>query len=175
MKIKTIVTGILLVFVVCSVAYLVVSESRKPEVVAEVSERSAAAENPATDASSATSSTMSDLRHKVIAYYFYGNVRCVTCRTIEAYTEEALKASFSDELTTGRLEWRPLNVMLPENEHFVSDYKLATRSVVIVDVFDGKQRTWTNLTRVWELVRNKPGFVEYIQEETRNYLKEAHD
>ena len=40
----------------------------------------------------------------VIAYYLHGNFRCITCRTIEAYAEEAITKGFADELASGRLE-----------------------------------------------------------------------
>ncbi|MBI4830670.1 MAG: hypothetical protein HY801_03775 [Candidatus Lindowbacteria bacterium] len=179
MKPKTITTAILLLFVAASVIYLVVGELRQEQTTAEVSgqeqvdtQQAQAQQTPADGADAGVSGKPVAADRKVIAYYFFGNVRCVTCKTIEAYTEETLKSTFPEELKTGKLEWRPLNMMLPENEHFVSDYKLMTRSVVLAEVIDGRQTKWNNLTRVWELVRNKPAFVAYIQEETKSYLKD---
>ena len=32
------------------------------------------------------------INRKVVAYYFHGNMRCMTCRTIEAYAKEAIQA-----------------------------------------------------------------------------------
>lgn len=122
-------------------------------------------ENPAT----------SQPRHKVIAYYFYGTVRCSTCRTIEAYAEEAIKNGFQSELQSGALEWRAVNVNIPENEHFIRDYELTTRSVVLADIWDGQQKQWKNLARVWQLVRNRQAFTSYIQEETRKYLAGSYE
>ncbi len=113
--------------------------------------------------------------HKVIAYYFYGTVRCSTCRTIEAYAEDAIKNGFQNELQSGALEWRAVNVNIPENEHFIRDYELTTRSVVLADIWGGQQKQWKNLTRVWQLVRNRQAFTSYIQEETRKYLAGSYE
>ena len=38
-------------------------------------------------------STVAAVEDRVVVYYFHGTSRCVTCRTIEAYTEEAVEAT----------------------------------------------------------------------------------
>ena len=108
---------------------------------------------------------------KLVAYYFHGNMRCRTCRTIEAYAKEAVQTGFAEALSDGRLAFRVVNIEEPANEHFVQDYQLTTRSVVLVQFADGKQEQWKNLARVWELVRDKEAFLKYVQDETRSYLE----
>ena len=107
---------------------------------------------------------------RVIAYYFHITARCLTCRTIEAYAREAVERGFAGELKTGAIEWRPVNVQLPENRHFIQDYRLYTRSVVLVKVKDGREMEWRNLDKVWDLVWNKDAFVKYVQANVRAYL-----
>lgn len=106
----------------------------------------------------------------VIAFYFHGDVRCTTCRTIEAYAEEAVNEGFADQLASGSLEWRVVNVEKPENEHFVEDFQLVTRSVVLVEYRDGKVMRWRILDKVWQLVRSKERFVEYVQSEVGEFI-----
>ncbi len=175
MKIKIIVTGILLLFVGISVGYLVIDESQLVQV-SEEPPAQGAVETPRDAGASGNGSKKPEApEHKVIAYYFHGTARCRTCRRIEAYTEESLRTGFSDELEAGKLALQAVNVETPENEHFVQDYELSTRSVVLVEMLDGKQRQWKNLPRSWELVRDKPSFIAYIQEETRKFLDKQHD
>jgi hypothetical protein len=172
MKIKTLITGILLLFVGISVIYLVIGESRPDRTADESRTQSvveASQDNAITDNRSETSE---EPNRRIIAYYFHGTRRCVTCQTIESFAEESLRAEFSGELDTGKLAWRVVNVDTPENEHFIQDYELSTRSVVLVEMLDGEQKQWKSLTRTWELVRDKPSFVAYIQEETRGFLGE---
>lgn len=108
--------------------------------------------------------------HKVIAYYFHSTARCTSCRKIEAYTHESILTNFDDDLQSGRLEWRVLNTDFKENRHFIKDYQLYTKSVVLVDLHDGKQIRWKNLSRVWELLGDKPAFLKYVQSEVNAYL-----
>ncbi len=107
---------------------------------------------------------------KIIAYYFHVTVRCNTCKTIEAYSHEAIFNHFRKDLDGGRLEWRVVNVQLPENKHFVKEYELFTKSVVLVHIAGGKQQSYKILNDVWELVGDKAKFQAYVDEEVRSYL-----
>ena len=107
----------------------------------------------------------------VVAYYFHGNFRCASCKAIEAYTKEALELYFSGEIASGRLEFRPVNVEEKGNEHFVQDYKLYTKSVVLSRVVDGKEVDFKNLEGVWQFLRNKQQFFDYVRKETDVFLE----
>ena len=154
---RRIVTILLLALVVVSAGYLVAGGSRG---------RSAAPE-PGAGAAAGEVSARPD---RVIAYYFHGSQRCRTCMTIEAYTAEAIQSGFADALSRGDLVWRVVNIEDPGNEHFVEDYQITTRTVVLVKVEDGKEVRWSSLDRVWELVDDQLAFMAYIQDETRGYL-----
>lgn len=151
MKSKNIVTVVLLLFVGASVVVLAMKSLRRSESAAET------VEPRITDG--------------VIVYYFHGKTRCVTCNTIEARANEAVEASFAEQIEAGLLQWRVVNFELPENEHFKEQYKLIASSVVLVQNKDGSQQQWKNLDRVWELVRgDKEPFLKYVEEETRVLL-----
>jgi hypothetical protein len=162
MKPKTIITVVLLAFVAASMTYMVIKESGGKEN----------ASNPALSATGTNTDqteTQSDTR--LIAYYFHGNMRCKTCKTIEAYSTEAIEAGFPDAIRKGKLEFRVVNIEEPANEHFVQDYQLTTRTVVLAQYSEGKQKNWKNLQRVWELVGDHDAFIAYVQEETRSLLE----
>jgi hypothetical protein len=106
----------------------------------------------------------------VVAFYFHGTTRCATCRKIEAYTDEAIHEGFVQALDTSALTWRVVNIEEPENRHFVEDFQLVTRSVVLAEYRDGNVVRWENLDKVWQLVRDKDGFTSYVQDETREFL-----
>jgi hypothetical protein len=146
------------------------TEAPRRATAAPVSQPTVPREGAATEAGSDQKPDASETPSTVIAYYFHGTRRCKTCLTIEAYADESIKAGFPQELETGRLTWRVVNVEKPENEHFVRDFELATRSVVLVEVMDGKTEKWKSLDKVWKLVGDKKAFVAYIQKETAGYL-----
>lgn len=106
----------------------------------------------------------------IVAIYFHGNVRCATCRKIEAYADEAIAQGFADEVASGRVEWRAVNLDEPDNKHFIDDFQLITKSVVLVEYRDGEVTRWQNLDKVWQLVRNKEDFVAYVQDGTREFI-----
>ena len=108
--------------------------------------------------------------HKVVAYYFHTNTRCSTCMKIEAYSHEAIEQGFPEELKNGSLEMRVINYEQPENRHFLQDYKLVSKSLVLVHTLNGKQVEWTNLRAVWQLTGRKDAFLNYVRKEVRNYL-----
>lgn len=108
---------------------------------------------------------------KVIAYYFHVNVRCTTCRTIESYSKEVIHARFAKELATGQLEWRLVNVQLPENRHFIQDYQLFTKSLVLVRTQNGQQKEYKVLNNTWELVGDKSAMQTYVEKEVRSFLR----
>ncbi len=124
-------------------------------------------------ASRATPSVTADSPLKVVAYYFHVTVRCVTCRTIEGYSREAIEQGFPKELKAGEAEWRLVNVQLPENRHFIRDYQLYTRSLVLAKIRGGKQVEWRNLDKVWELVGRKGEFFKYVQSNVKVYLGDS--
>lgn len=167
MKAKTIVTIVLLLFAGTSVAYLITTEVRSGLMSPATDSDASEVEKPAAEVSEPTKSAAS----KVVVYYFHGTARCMTCRKFEEYTLEALRGAFAEQLNDGRLQWQMVNVEQPGNEHFVKDYQLYTKSIVIVKTEDGKQAGWKNLKEIWELVRIKPAFVEYVQDEVRNCLE----
>lgn len=108
----------------------------------------------------------------VVAYYFHGNFRCPTCRTMEQYSKEAIEENFKGEIASGKLIFKTVNVDEKENEHFINEYGLYTKSLVISKVVDDREIKHKNLTKIWEYVRNKDKFLDYVTSEIKDYLKE---
>jgi hypothetical protein len=152
-----------------SAAYLIAEESRGTHGTANASDVPAIQDTLAAE-DGKNLSDAKDPDRKVIAYYFHGDFRCATCRKIEAYSEEAIKTGFPEELKSGELEWRVVNVDESDNKHFEKEYELYTRSLVLVEIEDDKQKKWDNLEKVWEFVHNKKAFTQYVVDNTRAYL-----
>jgi hypothetical protein len=108
---------------------------------------------------------------EVVLYYFHGAHRCKTCRSMEAYAQEALETKFKKQLETGALQWKVLNMEEPENEHFAKDFELVSSSLVLVELNGGDVVRHEVLQEAWKLVRDEPSFVKYVQESVHKYLK----
>jgi len=108
----------------------------------------------------------------VVVYYFHGNFRCVNCHNIEQYTKEAVEQYFQKELKSGAVVFKVINVETKGNEHFTNEYQLYTKSVVLSLVKNGKEIKFGNLAKVWDYLRNRDAFHQYIKAEVEKYLKE---
>ena len=104
-------------------------------------------------------------------YYFHRTIRCPSCEKIEALARKAVEAGFADELAAKRMNWRAVNIDEPQNKHFDEDYRLQMQSVVVSEVRDGKEVRWKNLGKVWDLLDDEAGFVQYVQDEIRAYAQ----
>jgi len=110
--------------------------------------------------------------NQVIAYYFHGTFRCSNCLRIEQYSKEAIEKYFGDELKSGKLVFKVINVEEKGNEHYVNDYQLYTKSLVLSLVKDGKEIKSENLVKVWEYLGNREKFYEYVKSNVDSYLGE---
>lgn len=152
MNAKNLIAVALLVFVAAAVVILVKRELREPTA-------------------DATDSVAEQQPHNaLVVYYFHGTTRCPTCRNIEEYSHEAVRAGFPKELADEKVLWKVVNYEQPANSHFAKAYEIIAPTVVLVRNIDGKVTDWRNLSRVWELVGDQDAFTQYIQEETRSML-----
>ena len=194
MNSKKLIKGLLFIFVVVSLGVLMYKEfspkseskaidvtATKVDTVAVSSESVPAPETqplkePATKQKEKAPSALTEVKtqsSKLIAYYFHGTFRCSTCRTIEEYSHDAIQTYFAKELANGSLEFRPVNVDETDNKHFIQDYQLVTRSLVLSLVSDGREKKWKNLPDVWKFVRDKEKFFQYVKDEVEIFLKET--
>ena len=108
---------------------------------------------------------------KIVVSYFYTTYRCPSCETIEKWSHEAITDSFSEALKEGRLIWRAVNVDKPENKHFIKDYNLFTKSLIISELKGEKEMKWENMDKVWQLLRDQEKFFSYVTLGVKKYLE----
>jgi hypothetical protein len=107
---------------------------------------------------------------RLIIYYFHGNLRCPTCIKLESLAKSEVETDFTDAIKSGRLEWKTVNVEEKGNEHFENDYKLYTKSVIVSTLEDGKETSWKNLDRIWQLIHDESQYRAYIRTEVKACL-----
>ncbi|NQU74260.1 MAG: hypothetical protein HQ547_06110 [Candidatus Omnitrophica bacterium] len=90
---------------------------------------------------------------------------------MEKYTKEAIEGNFKNELDSGRLVFKTVNVEKKGNTHYVDDYQIYTKSLVISKVVDGREVEHKNLTEIWEYVKNKDAFLDYVTKEIKRLFE----
>ncbi|MDY6904425.1 MAG: nitrophenyl compound nitroreductase subunit ArsF family protein [Thermodesulfobacteriota bacterium] len=108
---------------------------------------------------------------RFIAYYFYTSKRCSACVSIEQLAREAVTTHFKEELASGKLQWHGINVEQPENKHFIQDFQLYTKSVIIAEYRDGKPVRYENLKNVWRLYRDREKYFDYIAGGVKSFME----
>ncbi len=155
-------TGILLLlFVFASIAYMAVKPSTTTGSAASVG------------TASASLPKIEGVEPEIAVYFFYNDIRCDVCLRLEAYAVEALKIHFMDELESGAIQWRMLSMDNPENEHYLTEYELYSKSIVLVRFENGEEVRAKNLEDIWDLVYDRPDYVEYIRMEINDFLGTA--
>lgn len=101
---------------------------------------------------------------KTVVYYFYGKPRCISCKKIEAYTRETVKA-----LNNPNIEFKAVDIDQTENKHYSKDYKLFTKTVILSKVKNGKEIKSKNLTEIWTKVGDEKAFKNYITKEIKSF------
>jgi len=109
----------------------------------------------------------------VTAYYFHGTFRCPTCNKMEQYAQESIERDFKKALASGQLRFRSVNVESKGNEHYVNDYQLYTKTLILSFEKDGKELRSKNLDKIWEYIRNKDRYQNYVRDEITAFLKET--
>lgn len=167
---KNVMSITLIVFVCFSIGYLIYSEMN-PNKEHNAQQTVSASSSPPNPTAESTLPLDKNQQEKITVYYFHGTFRCPTCRAIEDYTKQAIKEKFAKELNEGKVEIKTINVEEPENQHFIEDFKLVTRCVVVEKVVGNKPQEWTKLEKVWDYIHgSKEDFFRYIQENIQKYL-----
>ncbi|MBU4484092.1 hypothetical protein KKA47_01590 [bacterium] len=148
---------ILILFVVASVGYLIAKEF---------------AGNKKIQAGTTLNAQSAKHSDGIIVYYFHGNRRCRTCKAIEEYMREAVMPYISNKQAI----WETVNIDDSNNKHFILDFNLASSGPAIVEYGNNKVKHWKTLDKVWQLVRNKEAFNEYVDGELASFIKrKLHD
>ena len=92
-------------------------------------------------------------------------MRCASCYAIENYAKQVFCEDFAQGL---RLEM--VNVENAENRHFITDYQLYTKSIVLVKIKNGKKVAYKNLSKIWNYLGDEVKFKSYLRQEIKNFL-----
>jgi hypothetical protein len=167
MSLKDAVTNSLLMFVAATCVVLIVKSIPQTQ---HGSQAEASSNGGSAIQNNSGTPTLA-MQDGVKVYYLHGNVRCPTCRSIEAYAKEAVETGFADELKNGKIQWQVINYESPGNEHYGTDYQVVAPNVVLVKFKGGKQASWKGLPEVWEHVGDKAAFVDFVQKNLREFLQ----
>jgi len=98
-----------------------------------------------------------------VVTYFTTNVRCPSCVEIEKLTRGSVEKGFPEQVAGGSLVFRVINTDEPDNRHFVKDYQLVSKTVVVAMRKDGAEVDWKNLQDIWLKLSTPAEFEAYVK------------
>lgn len=64
--------------------------------------------------------------------YFHGNIRCTTCVSVDEATHKYLDKAFSDELKTGKIIFKTINIDENEREDLIQKYEIYGQTMLFI-------------------------------------------
>lgn len=107
---------------------------------------------------------------QVVMTYFVIGTRCASCMKIEALARETAEKDFARELRSNKVVFRVIDTDEPSNRHYLNDYKLTSKTVVISRRIDGSETAWKDMEKVWDLFDEAPAYHAYLGAQIREYL-----
>ena len=99
---------------------------------------------------------------KVQVFVFHATQRCISCITIGEFAKETVDEYFQSELKAGKIEFREINIDLPENRSLAQKFQ-ASGSALFINAIRNGQDDINEDVQVWRLVQNEAQFKSYLK------------
>lgn len=142
----------------------------EPQLASIVEELQAMRKQGGLASTSATAAKAEAVDDGLIVYYFHSSARCPTCRAIESQAEETVQTHFASQLSSGEMVWKIINYEQPVAKPLATKFEIQMPVVVLARMKGGQVEDWRRLDKVWALVDDKAGFMQYVREEIDRML-----
>lgn len=100
---------------------------------------------------------------KLEVFHFHPTRGCATCTAIGEYANATISTYFADELASGKVAFRHINIDLAENRAVVEQYKVTGSSLMFgVYTSDRKFYPEENI-KVWYRTDDQQRFMDYLK------------
>lgn len=106
---------------------------------------------------------------KVEVFLFHGTQRCATCIAIGKLAGETINEYFQPELREGRIEFKEINIDLPENQALAEKFQASGSALFINSIIKGKDHIEQD-AKVWRLTQDEAQFKSYLKNKLDNLL-----
>ena len=106
---------------------------------------------------------------KIQVFLFHATRRCITCINIGTYAKKTVEQKFPEELNSGKIEFREINIDLPENKELANKFKATGSAFFINPIIEGKDNIKED-TQVWRLTSNEQSFINYLSDKLNAML-----
>lgn len=87
---------------------------------------------------------------KVEVFMFHATQRCPTCIKIGQLTKATIEERFAEQLKSGKIDFREINVDLPENKILAEKFQASGSALFVNAITNGKDNIKEDV-KVWQL------------------------
>jgi len=107
---------------------------------------------------------------KVQIFLFHATQRCPTCIRIGQWTKSTVEERFPEQLKDGKIEFREINIDLPENRNLAEKFQAGGSALYINSIKNGQDNI-TEDTMVWQLAgETSDKFKNYLSNKINTIL-----
>lgn len=106
---------------------------------------------------------------KVEVFLFHATQRCATCIAIGKLSGETVYEYFQPELRDGKIEFREINIDLPENKELAQKFQASGSALFINAIYAGQDNISED-TKVWRLTQDDVQFKSYLKDKINSLL-----
>lgn len=106
---------------------------------------------------------------RVQIFLFHATKRCISCINIGKFAKETVEQKFPEELKSGKIEFREINIDLPENKELATKFK-ATGSALFINAIINNNDNISEDAQVWRFVSDKEAFISYLSDKIKSLL-----
>lgn len=118
-----------------------------------------------TDQESIPQAEVANPKLKLQIYYFHSTNRCATCNSIETAVREVVESNFREQLASGIVNFKTINVDEAENKVLAKKYEAAGAALHFVQIENGIE-TDNDLTEyAFSNVRTQPDLFKSVLKE----------
>jgi hypothetical protein len=107
---------------------------------------------------------------KVEVFLFHATQRCPTCIRIGQLAKATVEERFSEQLKSGKIDFREINIDLPENKALAEKFQAVGSAFFINTIRDGQDNIEEDMT-VWQLASGDPvKYKDYLSKKLNTIL-----
>lgn len=110
-------------------------------------------------------------KNRVVVMYFHRTERCPTCKKMGAYSGEAVKRAFKEQIKKGTVSFHFIDFEDKKNEKLAKGYRVEGPALIVAKIVDNKVAKYANLEDIWTKVGDKPAFMKYVRDNVIAYQK----
>lgn len=106
---------------------------------------------------------------KIEIVNFHRTQRCISCSTLGKLSEKTVAEKFANEVKSGKVLFKSVDVELPKNKKIVKLYRASGSSLYINAIKNGENNIVQDM-KVWEYLSDEPAFINYLESQIKKLL-----